>query len=137
MEETFVMLKPDCVRRKLMGKVIDRIESKGLDVVEMQMLSVPKEIAESHYAEHREKPFFQELVNYVTQGTVVIIRVSGPSAVENIRSLCGATNPVAALPGTIRGDFGSDIGGNIIHASDSKDSAARELSLFFGEAIQE
>lgn len=133
MDETFVMLKPDCVRRKIMGEIISRIEKKGLGIVEMQLISPSREIIETHYAEHAGKPFFTELVNYVTSGPVVTMRVIGENAVTNMRNLSGATNPLEALPGTIRGDFGLVINENLIHASDSSESAKRELSIFFGD----
>lgn len=133
MDETFVMLKPDCVRRKIMGEIISRIEKKGLGIVEMQLISPSREIIETHYAEHVGKPFFTELVNYITSGPVVTMRVIGENAVTNMRNLSGATNPLEALPGTIRGDFGLVINENLIHASDSSESAKRELSIFFGD----
>lgn len=137
MDETFVMLKPDCVRRKLVGEVVSRIEKKGLDILAMQMLTIPREVAETHYAEHRERPFFEGLVNYVISSPVVIMRVAGPNVVENVRQLSGATDPCNALAGTIRGDFGNDISENIVHSSDSNASAARELEIFFGSSIVE
>lgn len=137
MDETFVMLKPDCVRRKLIGEVISRIEAKGLSIEEMQLLVVSREVAESHYAEHRGKDFFDSLIGYITSAPVVIMRVTGLKAVESMRQLCGATDPVVALPGTIRGDLGNNISENLIHASDSPASAARELELFFGSTIIE
>lgn len=137
MDETFVMLKPDCVRRKLVGEVVSRIEKKGLDILSMQMLSISKEVAETHYGEHRGKPFFEGLVSYVISSPVVIMRVAGPNVVENVRQLCGATDPCNALAGTIRGDLGNDISENIVHSSDSNASAARELEIFFGSALIE
>lgn len=137
MDETFVMLKPDCVRRKLIGEVISRIEAKGLSIEEMQLLVVSREVAESHYAEHRGKDFFDSLIGYITSAPVVIMRVTGLKAVESMRQLCGATDPVVSLPGTIRGDLGNNISENLIHSSDSPASAARELELFFGSTIIE
>lgn len=134
MDETFVMLKPDCIKRKLAGEVISRIEKRGLEILAMQLLSVSREVAETHYAEHHGKPFFQGLVDYVTSSPVIIMRVAGPNVVDNVRQLCGATDPVVALAGTIRGDLGNDISENIIHSSDSKGSAMRELEIFFGSA---
>lgn len=131
MERTFVMIKPDAVQRGLIGKIISRLEKKGLKIVAMKMLSVSKELAERHYAEHREKPFFENLVSYITSAPVVAMVVEGKNAVKVVRTLVGATNPQEALPGTIRGDFGMDIGRNVIHASDSLESAEREISLFF------
>ncbi len=125
------MIKPDGVQRGLIGEIISRLERKGLKIVAMKMLSVSKDLAERHYAEHREKPFFQSLVDYITSGPVVAMVVEGKNAVKVVRTLVGATNPQEALPGTIRGDFGMDIGRNVIHASDSLESAEREISLFF------
>jgi len=125
------MIKPDAVQRGLIGEIISRLEKKGLKIVAMKMINVSKELAEMHYAEHREKPFFQSLVDYITSAPVVAMVVEGRNAVKVVRTLVGATNPVEALPGTIRGDFGMDIGRNVIHASDSLESAEREISLFF------
>lgn len=131
MERTFVMVKPDGVKRGLIGEVVRRIERKGLKIVAMKMIEIPKELAERHYAEHREKPFFNSLINYITSGPVVAMVVEGKEAVKVVRNLVGATNPVEASPGTIRGDFAMDIGRNVVHASDSRESAEREISLFF------
>ncbi len=131
MERTFVMIKPDAVQRGLIGEIISRLERKGLKIVAMKMLNVDRDLAERHYAEHRDKPFFQSLVDYITSGPVVAMVVEGKNAVKVVRTLVGATNPQEALPGTIRGDFGMDIGRNVIHASDSLESAEREISLFF------
>ncbi|RUM33918.1 MAG: nucleoside-diphosphate kinase [Archaeoglobus sp.] len=131
MERTFVMIKPDGVQRGLVGEVISRIEKKGLKIVAMKMLWIEEDLAREHYTEHSEKPFFQALVDYITSGPVVAMVVEGKEAVKVVRTLVGATNPVEALPGTIRGDFGMDIGRNVVHASDSLESAEREISLFF------
>ena len=131
MERTFVMLKPDAVQRGLIGEIISRFEKKGLKIVAMKMLKVDKALAEEHYAEHREKPFFQSLVDYITSGPVVAMVVEGKNAIKIVRTLVGATNPAEALPGTIRGDYGLEVGRNVIHASDSPESAEREISLFF------
>ncbi|ADC64789.1 Nucleoside-diphosphate kinase [Ferroglobus placidus DSM 10642] len=133
MERTFVMVKPDGVKRGLIGEVIKRIEQKGLKIVAMKMMEVSKELAEKHYAEHKEKPFFQSLISYITSGPVVAMVVEGKEAVKVMRNLVGKTNPIEASPGTIRGDFAMDIGRNIVHASDSLESAEREISLFFNE----
>jgi nucleoside-diphosphate kinase len=130
-ERTFVMIKPDGVQRGLVGEVISRIEKKGLKIVAMKMLWIEEDLAREHYTEHSEKPFFQALVDYITSGPVVAMVVEGKEAVKVVRTLVGATNPVEALPGTIRGDFGMDIGRNVVHASDSLESAEREISLFF------
>ena len=131
MERTFVMIKPDGVQRCLIGEIISRLERKGLKIVAMKMMKVERDLAERHYEEHREKPFFESLVSYITSGPVVAMVVEGKNAVKVVRNLVGATNPVEASPGTIRGDFGMEIGRNVIHASDSKESAEREISLFF------
>ncbi len=133
MERTFVMVKPDGVQRGLVGEVISRLERKGLKIVAMKMLWIARELAESHYAEHREKPFFSALVDYITSGPVVAMVVEGKNAIKVVRTLVGATNPAEAAPGTIRGDFGLDVGRNVVHASDSPQSADREISLFFSD----
>ncbi|WP_290899807.1 nucleoside-diphosphate kinase [Ferroglobus sp.] len=133
MERTFVMVKPDGVKRGLIGEVIKRIEQKGLKIVAMKMIEVSKELAEKHYAEHKEKPFFQNLISYITSGPVVAMVVEGKEAVKVMRNLVGKTNPIEASPGTIRGDFAMDIGRNVVHASDSIESAEREISLFFSK----
>ncbi len=133
MERTFVMIKPDGVHRSLIGEVISRLERKGLKIVAMKMLWIDRELAERHYAEHREKPFFSSLVDYITSGPVVAMVVEGRNAIKVVRNLVGATNPVEASPGTIRGDLGMDLGRNVVHASDSLQSAEREISLFFAE----
>jgi len=130
-ERTFVMVKPDGVQRGLVGEIISRIERKGLKIVAMKMLRIPKELAEEHYAEHRAKPFFSSLLSYITSGPVVAMVVEGKNAVKVVRKLVGATNPSEAEPGTIRGDFGLDLGRNVVHASDSAASAEREIGLFF------
>jgi len=131
MERTFVMVKPDGVQRGLIGEVISRLERKGLKIVAMKMLWIQEELAREHYMEHAEKPFFQALVDYITSGPVVAMVVEGKEAVKVVRTLIGATNPIEASPGTVRGDFGMDIGRNVVHASDSLESAEREISLFF------
>jgi len=131
MERTFVMVKPDGVQRGLVGEVISRLERKGLKIVAMKMLWIARELAENHYTEHKEKPFFKALVDYITSGPVVAMVVEGRNAIKVVRTLVGATNPVEAAPGTIRGDFGLDVGRNVVHASDSPQSAEREISLFF------
>jgi nucleoside-diphosphate kinase len=130
-ERTFVMVKPDGVRRGLVGEVIKRIEQKGLKIVAMKMVRLSEETAKEHYAEHVNKPFFPSLVEFITSGPVVSMVVEGNSAIEVMRRLCGATNPIESPPGTIRGDFGLDIGENIVHASDSPHSAEKEISIHF------
>ena len=130
-ERTFVMVKPDGVRRGLVGEVISRIERKTLHVVDMRMLIIDKELASRHYEEHREKPFFDELVSVITSGSVVAMVVEGEDAITVVRTMMGATDPAKAAPGTIRGDFGLAITENIVHGSDSPESAKRELGLYF------
>jgi nucleoside-diphosphate kinase len=131
-ENTFVMVKPDGVRRGLVGEVISRFERKSLTLEDLRMLTITEETARRHYGEHTEKPFFGELVDFITSGPVVAMEWSGESAVLVARSLMGGTNPAEAAPGTIRGDFGIVITHNIVHGSDSTESAERELSIFFG-----
>jgi nucleoside-diphosphate kinase len=130
-EKSFVMVKPDGVRRGLVGEVISRIERKTLHIVDLRMLVIDKELASRHYEEHREKPFFDELVSFITSGPVVAMVVEGEDAVIVLRTLMGATDPKKAAPGTIRGDYGLAITENIVHGSDSPESAKRELELFF------
>jgi nucleoside-diphosphate kinase len=131
-ENTFVMVKPDGVARGLVGDVISRFESKGLTLERMKMLAISEDVARRHYAEHTEKPFFGELVAFITSGPVVAMEWSGESAVSVSRALMGGTDPAQASPGTIRGDFGIVITHNIVHGSDSVGSAERELEIFFG-----
>ncbi|MDK1010026.1 MAG: nucleoside-diphosphate kinase [Actinomycetota bacterium] len=131
-ENTFLMVKPDGVQRGLVGDVISRFERKGLTLDKMRMLTIDEEMAEVHYAEHTEKPFFGELVEFITSGPVVAMEWSGESAVAVARTLIGETNPAEAAPGTIRGDFGLVITHNLVHGSDSRESATRELQIFFG-----
>jgi len=130
-EHTYVMVKPDGVARGLVGEVVSRFERKSLKLEKMRMLTISEEIAGRHYAEHTEKPFFGELVEFITSGPVVAMEWSGESAVSVARTLMGGTNPAEAAPGTIRGDFGIVITHNIVHGSDSVESAERELGIFF------
>jgi len=130
-QRTFVMVKPDGVRRRLVGEVIRRIENKGYDITAMKMFTIDTALAEKHYGEHSERPFFGELVSFITSGPVVALTVEGPGAVAAMRLIMGATDPVEATPGSIRGDLASVIGENIVHGSDSPQSAERELGLFF------
>ena len=132
-ESTLLIVKPDGVRRGLVGEVLKRVEAKGLQIDAMRLYSIPRQVAEEHYGEHREKPFFGELVDFITGGPVVIAKITGEEAITCWRTLMGPTNPVEAPPGSIRGDFATLIGENIAHGSDSPESAARELKLFFGE----
>jgi len=132
LESTFVMVKPDGVRRGLVGEVISRFERKGLTLDKMRMLTIDEDLAGRHYAEHVDKPFFGELVAFITSGPVVAMQWSGESAVSVARTLMGLTNPAESAPGTIRGDFGLVITENIVHGSDAPASAERELALYFG-----
>jgi nucleoside-diphosphate kinase len=132
LEETLVLVKGDGVRRRLVGEIIRRIEAKGLDIHALQLTNVSRELAEEHYAEHREKPFFDELVEFITSTPVVAMRVRGEGAIKVMRNLMGATNPADAAPGTIRGDLALSLPDNLVHGSDSPESATRELELFFG-----
>jgi nucleoside-diphosphate kinase len=131
MEKTLVLVKPDGVRRGLIGEVIKRIESNDLSITAMKMMTVTKELANEHYAEHVEKPFFDDLITFISSGPIVAMAVEGENAVSVMRKLMGATNPKDADPGTIRGDYGLEITENIVHGSDSTDSATRELALYF------
>jgi nucleoside-diphosphate kinase len=131
-EETLVLVKGDGVRRRLVGEIIRRIEAKGLDIETLQKMDVGRELAEEHYAEHREKPFFEELVEFITSTPVVAMRVRGDGAIKVMRNLMGSTNPAEAAPGTIRGDLALSLPDNLVHGSDSPESAKRELNLFFG-----
>ncbi|TYP71775.1 nucleoside-diphosphate kinase [Paenibacillus methanolicus] len=130
-EKAFVMIKPDGVRRGLIGKIVNRFEEKGLTLAWAEMMNVSRETAETHYGHLRDKPFFGELVDYITSGPVFAMIVEGRGAVKNARSLIGPTDPAAAPPGTIRGDYGLDVEENVIHGSDSPDNATREIALFF------
>lgn len=132
MESTVLIIKPDAVRRGLIGEILSRVERKGLRIDSMRLLRIDRDLAERHYAEHREKPFFGELVAFITGGDVVVAKVSGRDAVSVLRSLMGATDPASSAPGTIRGDYGIQITENLVHGSDSPESARRELALFFG-----
>lgn len=131
MERTYIMVKPDGVRRGLTGEIINRIERKGFKIVAMKKMLIPRATAEIHYGEHRGKPFFEGLVNFITSGPVVAMVVEGPGAIAEMRRLMGATRPWEAAPGTIRADFATTVDENIIHGSDSPESAAREIGLFF------
>jgi nucleoside-diphosphate kinase len=131
-ESTLLIVKPDGVRRGLVGEVLRRIEAKGLMIEQLDLRTIDRPTAEEHYGEHREKPFFGELVDFITSGPVVVARITGDSAITCWRTLMGPTDPVAAAPGSIRGDFATVIAENVVHGSDSPESAARELKLFFG-----
>ena len=131
MERTYLMVKPDGVQRGICGEIVSRFEKKGLKLVAMKLMVIPKEVAENHYGEHKERPFFPSLINYITSGPVLAMVWEGESAVSVCRNMMGKTNPKESAPGTIRGDFGMQTGMNIIHGSDSVESAEREISIFF------
>lgn len=131
-QQTFVMVKPDGVQRRLIGEVVSRIEAKGYEIKEMKLFTIDDSLAKKHYGEHTDKPFFDELVEFITSGPVVAMVVEGADAVVGMRSIMGATNPIEATPGSIRGDLATVIGENIVHGSDSPESAEREVNLFFG-----
>ncbi len=134
-ERTLILIKPDGVRRGLMGEVLSRIERKGLRVVALDMRTMDTETAETHYAEHVSKPFFGSLVEFITSGPLVALVAEGPRAVEAFRVLAGATDPVKAAAGTIRGDYALEVQDNIVHGSDSPDSAEREIKIFFPDLV--
>ena len=130
-ERTLVLVKPDGVARGLVGEVIRRVEAKGLRLAALELRTLTADVAETHYAEHREKPFFGDLVSFITSGPLVALVVEGPRAIEAFRQLAGATDPVKANTGSIRGDFATEVQNNVVHGSDSPESAAREIALFF------
>ena len=132
-ERTLVLIKPDGVRRGLIGAVISRIERKGLSIVAMELRTLDRETATSHYAEHLGKPFFEPVLSFITSGSLVALVAEGPRAVAAFRGLAGATDPVQATAGTIRGDHALEIGENVVHGSDSAESAQREIKIFFPE----
>ena len=134
METTLILIKPDGVQRGLIGEIINRLERKGLKIVGLKLMQASDKNANDHYAEHVGKPFFNSLVEFITSSPLVALAVQGDNAVVVARNLMGSTNPQEAAPGTIRGDFGMTIGMNLIHGSDSTDSAKRELGIFFDES---
>jgi nucleoside-diphosphate kinase len=129
------LFKPDAVRRNLIGDVISRIERKGLKVVAMDLRTIDRETAQAHYAEHAAKSFFADVVTFITSGPVVALVAEGERAIEAFRALAGATDPVKALPGTIRGDHALEVGENVVHGSDSPEAADREIKIFFPELV--
>ena len=131
-ERTFIMVKPDGVKRRLIGEVISRIEAKGYDITEMRMFTIDEGLAKEHYGEHVDKPFFGDLISFITSGPVAAMVVEGPDAIKGMDQLVGATNPLDAAPGSIRGDLANVLTENIVHRSDSPASAEREIKLFFG-----
>jgi nucleoside-diphosphate kinase len=134
-QRTLILVKPDGVQRSIIGDVISRIERKGLKVVALELRTIETDTAHSHYAEHAEKPFFGELVDFITSGPLVALVAEGDRAIEAFRALAGATDPVKATPGTIRGDFALQVSQNIVHGSDSPESAEREIKIFFPELV--
>lgn len=133
MERTLIIVKPDGVQRGLVGPILERFERRGLKLAGLKLMRVSQSLAEKHYAEHVGKPFYPGLISYITAGPVVVGVLEGPSAIEAVRSTLGSTNPVKAAAGTIRGDFGIEMGRNLVHASDGPESAAREVALWFAE----
>ena len=133
MEKTFLMVKPDGVQRQLIGDIVARFERKGFQLVGAKLMQIPAELAEQHYGEHKERPFFGELVEFITSGPVFAMVWQGENVIATARQMMGATNPKDAMPGTIRGDYAAIVGKNIIHGSDSPESAEREIGLFFKE----
>ena len=133
MDRTLILVKPDAFERNLTGEVIARFERKGLKIAALKQMTVSRETAEQHYAEHSERPFFGELVDFITGGPLVALVLEGHEAVKAARQLIGATNPIEAAPGSIRGDFGLEVQTNLVHGSDSPESAAREIGIFFPE----
>jgi nucleoside-diphosphate kinase len=131
MERSLVLIKPDAMRRGLAGVIISRLERRGLRIVAMKMLQMDKVLAQRHYAVHKDKAFFNDLVEFITSGPIIAAVFEGEKAIESIRQTMGATDPVKASPGSIRGDFGLDVQQNLVHGSDSAESAEREISLFF------
>jgi nucleoside-diphosphate kinase len=134
-ETTLVLVKPDGVRRALAGEILGRFERRGLELRGARLLKLSRSLAQQHYAEHRGKPFFADLVSFITSGSVLALAVRGESAISVVRGMMGATNPVDSAPGTIRGDFATELSENVVHGSDSKASAKRELALFFPDGL--
>jgi len=130
-ERTLIIIKPDAVQRGLMGEIITRFERRGLRIVGMKFILIDRALAEKHYAEHQGKPFYESLLEYITSGPSVVMVLEGPNAVQIARNTIGATKPVEAVPGSIRGDFGLETGRNLVHGSDSLASSQREIALFF------
>lgn len=131
MEKSLVLIKPDAVQRGLTGKILSRLERRGLKIIALKMIQVDKTLAQRHYAIHKEKPFFNDLVNFITASPIVAAIFEGKNAIEVVRQTMGKTNSAEASPGTIRGDFGIDIQQNLVHGSDSVENAAKEIEIFF------
>ncbi len=133
MERSLIILKPDAVQRGLIGPILTRVEQRGLRLAGLKMMQIPEALARTHYAVHQGKPFFEGLVDYITSGPVIVAVVTGNNVVQIVRTMLGATNPVQAAPGTIRGDFALEVGRNLMHASDSPENGENEVNLFFEE----
>jgi len=133
MERSLIILKPDAVQRGLVGQILTRLEQRGLRIVGMKLMQIDEALARKHYAEHEGKSFFDSLVSYIVSGPVVVLAIAGDNVIEMVRSMVGATNPVKAAPGTIRGDYAVSIGRNLIHASDKPESGEREVANFFSD----
>jgi nucleoside-diphosphate kinase len=133
MQQTLIILKPDCVQRRLAGEILRRFEAKGFRLAALKLIQVDKSLAETHYAEHKDRPFFRGLIEFLTGGPVIVGVVAGPDAVTVVRKMLGKTNGAEAEPGTIRGDFSNSKQNNLVHGSDSPESAAREIALWFRE----
>jgi len=133
-EQTLVIIKPDGVQRQLIGPIITRLERRGLKIVAMKMMQVSTDLAREHYAIHEGKPFYEPLIQYITSSPVVVLVVEGPNAIEVTRSTMGATNPVSAAPGTLRADYGLEIGRNLVHGSDGPETAVAEIALWFDQS---
>ena len=133
MERTLILVKPDAFERNLTGEIIARFERKGLRLAAMKLMTMSRDLAERHYAEHEGKPFYDELVTFITSGPLVAMVLEGESAVDAARQVIGATDPLQASPGSTRGDYAISVGQNMVHGSDSDESAAREVALFFGD----
>lgn len=133
-QRTFAMLKPDAVKRRLTGTILSRFEERGIKIIAAKTLMISEELAKTHYGEHSEKPFFNDLVSYITSGPVFAMVLESDDVISQVRKMVGATNPKEADVGTIRGDYAIDLGRNVIHASDSEESAVREIGLFFDES---
>ena len=131
--KTFFMIKPDGVQRNLVGEIVSRVEAKGFSITKIKMMTISKELAEQHYGEHKDKPFFGDLVSFITSGPVVAMQVEGENVVLQIRNLMGATNPSESTPGSIRGDLATELDKNVVHGSDSEISADREIAFFFSD----
>lgn len=134
MEKTLILLKPDAVVKGVCGQIIDRFEKRGFKIIGLKMLQLSKELAETHYQDHRNKPFFQELVTFIISGPLIAMVISGENSIKATRTMMGLTNPLDAAPGTIRGDFALNVRNNIIHGSDSLESAEKEIQTFFTDS---